>query len=100
MCELLLAGTIAMPKRFPPEFKRPKELSRRRRGAPTVRVMRMAISIGGSTIDEVVTNAKAAEQAGFHSAWLANIFGLDAMTAIAVAGREVPRIELGTAVVP
>ena len=62
--------------------------------------MRMAISIGGSTIDEVVTNAKAAEQAGFHSAWLANIFGLDAMTAIAVAGREVPRIELGTAVVP
>lgn len=62
--------------------------------------MRMAIGIGGSTIDEVVTNAKAAEQAGFHSAWLANIFGLDAMTAIAVAGREVPRIELGTAVVP
>ena len=62
--------------------------------------MRMAISIGGSTIDEVVKNTKAAEQAGFHSGWLANIFGLDAMTAIAVAGREVSRIELGTAVVP
>jgi F420-dependent oxidoreductase-like protein len=60
----------------------------------------MAIGIGGSTIDEVVANAKAAEQAGFQSAWLANIFGLDAMTAIAVAGREVQRIELGTAVVP
>ena len=62
--------------------------------------MRMGISIGGSTIDEVVANTKAAEDAGFASGWLANIFGLDAMTAIAVAGRETSRIELGTAVVP
>jgi len=37
---------------------------------------------------------------GFASAWLSNIFGLDALTALAVAGREVPDIELGTAVVP
>ena len=29
-----------------------------------------------------------------------NIFGLDALTALAVAGRQVPGIELGTAVVP
>jgi len=42
---------------------------------------------------------RAAEQ-GFSSAWLANIFALDALTALAVAGRDVPRIELGTAVVP
>jgi len=62
--------------------------------------MRMGISVGGSTIDEVVANVKAAEAAGFHSAWVANIFGLDAMTVIAVAGREVSRIELGTGVVP
>lgn len=62
--------------------------------------MRMGISVGGSTIDEVVTNVKAAEDNGFHSAWVANIFGLDAMTAIAVAGRETSRIELGTGVVP
>ena len=62
--------------------------------------MRMGISVGGSTIDEVVANAKAAEDAGFHSAWVANIFGIDAMTAIAVAGRETSRIELGTGVVP
>jgi F420-dependent oxidoreductase-like protein len=60
----------------------------------------MGISVGGSTIDEVVDNVRAAEAAGFHSAWVANIFGLDAMTAISVAGREVPRIELGTGVVP
>ena len=37
---------------------------------------------------------------GFSSAWVNNIFGLDALTALAVAGREVPGIELGTAVVP
>lgn len=37
---------------------------------------------------------------GFGSAWISNIFGLDALTALAVAGRDVPGIELGTAVVP
>jgi F420-dependent oxidoreductase-like protein len=43
--------------------------------------------------------AQAAED-GFASAWLQNILGLDALTALAVAGRQVPGIELGTAVVP
>ncbi|HXP18456.1 MAG TPA: LLM class F420-dependent oxidoreductase [Streptosporangiaceae bacterium] len=37
---------------------------------------------------------------GFSSAWMANIFGLDALTALAVAGGGVPGIEIGTAVVP
>jgi 5,10-methylenetetrahydromethanopterin reductase len=37
---------------------------------------------------------------GFASAWISNIFGLDALTALAVAGSPVPGIELGTAVVP
>ena len=37
---------------------------------------------------------------GFASAWMPHIFGLDALTALAVAGSGVPRIELGTAVVP
>jgi F420-dependent oxidoreductase-like protein len=37
---------------------------------------------------------------GFGSVWISNIFGLDALTALAVAGRDVPGIELGTAVVP
>ena len=31
---------------------------------------------------------------------MSNIFGLDALTALAVAGSQVPGIELGTAVVP
>jgi 5,10-methylenetetrahydromethanopterin reductase len=37
---------------------------------------------------------------GFASVWVANIFGLEALTALAVAGSQVPGIELGTAVVP
>ncbi|MGW0810074.1 TIGR03564 family F420-dependent LLM class oxidoreductase [Nonomuraea sp. NPDC002799] len=37
---------------------------------------------------------------GFSSAWLSNIFGLDAITALAAAGAQAPPIELGTAVVP
>jgi F420-dependent oxidoreductase-like protein len=42
---------------------------------------------------------RAADQ-GFASAWMSNIFGVDAMTALAVAGGQVPGIEVGTAVVP
>jgi len=42
----------------------------------------------------------AAVDDGFSSAWMANIFGLDALTALAVAGNGVSGIELGTAVVP
>ncbi|MFC7643119.1 LLM class flavin-dependent oxidoreductase [Streptosporangium lutulentum] len=37
---------------------------------------------------------------GFSSAWVSNIFGLDALTALAVVGSQVPGIELGTGVVP
>ncbi|MFG1710110.1 TIGR03564 family F420-dependent LLM class oxidoreductase [Nonomuraea sp. M3C6] len=43
--------------------------------------------------------AEAADD-GFTSAWLSNIFGLDALTALAAAGAGGPAIELGTAVVP
>jgi 5,10-methylenetetrahydromethanopterin reductase len=37
---------------------------------------------------------------GFSSAWMANIFGLDALTALAVAASGIAGIEVGTAVVP
>jgi F420-dependent oxidoreductase-like protein len=37
---------------------------------------------------------------GFTSAWMSNIFGLEALTSLAVAGSQVPGIELGTAVIP
>src|ERR1041385_4416394 len=37
---------------------------------------------------------------GFASAWMSNIFGLDALTALAVAGSAVPGIEVATAALP
>jgi len=61
----------------------------------------LGIGITGSEgIDDVIRQIQRAEEAGFDSAWLPNIFGLDAITTIAVAGRETSRIELGTFVVP
>ncbi len=67
--------------------------------------MRIGIGVGElgnqpATVDAVVEQVRAAERDGFASAWFANIFGLDAMTACAIAGRETERIELGTGVVP
>ena len=65
--------------------------------------MRIGI-FGGDTqgqgIDQIVEAARAAETQGFASYWLPQIFGLDAITTLAIVGRDVPRIELGTAVVP
>jgi len=54
----------------------------------------------GRTIDQVVEDAKAAEADGFASYALPQIFALDAMGVLAIVGREVPRIELATGVVP
>ena len=53
-----------------------------------------------TTIDGLVAEARQVERDGFQSYWMAQIFGADALTALAVVGREVPRIELGTSVVP
>ena len=69
----------------------------------TVAAMRIGLLVGGgpeTTLDDVVGQIRSAADDGFSSAWLSQIFGWDALTALAVAGREVPGIELGTAVVP
>ena len=55
---------------------------------------------GGDAVGALASSIRQAADDGFSSAWLANIFGLDALTALAVAGSRVPGIELGTAVVP
>src|SRR5262245_46129476 len=52
------------------------------------------------TIDDVVEDARRVEQEGFASYALPQIFGFDAMGVLAIVGREVPRIELMTGVVP
>jgi F420-dependent oxidoreductase-like protein len=64
--------------------------------------MRIGINGTGSlaTLDDLVTTVRRAEADGFDSFWIAQIFGLDALTSLAVAGQQVGRIELGTAVVP
>lgn len=55
---------------------------------------------GGDVLGDLTSAVQLAYDDGFSSAWLANIFGVDALTALAVAGSRVPDIELGTAVVP
>jgi len=65
---------------------------------------RMKIGIFGSqndsTVDGVVAEVKRAEADGFASFWQSQIFGLDALNVLSVVSREVPRIELGTSVIP
>jgi F420-dependent oxidoreductase-like protein len=56
--------------------------------------------VGEDTLDGMVAFAKQAESLGFSTLWVPNIFSWDAITALAVVGRETERIELGTAVVP
>ncbi len=70
--------------------------------------MRIGLNYGGvasleaqvQTIDEHVQRAVDAERDGFDSIVYAQIFGADALTVIALAGKETERIELGVAVMP
>lgn len=57
-------------------------------------------AVNTGTIDDMVAEAAAAERDGFAAYWAPHIFGHDALTALAVVGTQVPRIELGTSVVP
>ncbi len=67
--------------------------------------MRIGIMFGATPgpdnrLDGLIDVAKRVEEMGFDSVWLAHIFSLDAVTALALVGHETRRIELGTAVVP
>src|SRR5450755_2551972 len=66
--------------------------------------MRIGTSVaeptGPDALIELRDQLQPAADDGFASAWMSNIFGLDALTALAVAGSQVAGIELGTAVVP
>ncbi len=57
-------------------------------------------SMQGITVDDIVSLAQRAEEAGFDTLWMAHIRSIDAIAALGVAGRETRRIELGTAVTP
>ena len=60
----------------------------------------LAEPAGPDALSALSDQIQAAVDDGFASAWISNIFGLEALTALAVAGSRVPGIELGTAVVP
>jgi F420-dependent oxidoreductase-like protein len=54
---------------------------------------------GDNAIDELVEAARTAHSHGLDY-WIPQMTDLDALTALAVVGREVPGLEVGTAVVP
>src|SRR3954468_8139496 len=60
--------------------------------------MRIGLTGGGSTVDKVVEQAREAEADGFTSLWYASVVTGDPLVAMALAGRETERIELGTAI--
>jgi 5,10-methylenetetrahydromethanopterin reductase len=63
--------------------------------------VRIGIFLGRATaIDDIVAGAGQIAADGLAGVWLPQMFGLDALTVAAIVGREVPGIELGTAVVP
>ncbi|HEX2577196.1 MAG TPA: TIGR03564 family F420-dependent LLM class oxidoreductase [Aquihabitans sp.] len=62
--------------------------------------MRIGIFAGDGSLDDLLALARTVESEGFDSLWLPQIFGVDALCAHTLIGHSVPRIELGTAVVP
>jgi F420-dependent oxidoreductase-like protein len=55
---------------------------------------------GPVTLDTMVARAQRAREFGLHSVWMGQYVGWDILTALALVGREVPDLELGTAIVP
>ncbi|MBO0776177.1 MAG: TIGR03564 family F420-dependent LLM class oxidoreductase, partial [Actinobacteria bacterium] len=60
----------------------------------------LAAGPGADPLGRLSEQIRRAAGHGFASGWLSNIFGVDALTALAAAGRGVGGIELGTAVMP
>ncbi len=67
--------------------------------------MKIGIGVGelagrGIGLDAQIEQIRALAAQGFASVWLAQMFGGDALTTIAVAGSQIPGVEFGTAVIP
>lgn len=62
--------------------------------------MQIGIFIQTDDIDALVAEARGIADAGFPSMTVPQIFGVDALTTLAVVAREVPDLHLATAVVP
>ena len=69
------------------------------------RIVAVALPAGdtagaGNIADELIRQVREAAAAGVTSVWFHQRFDIDAITLAALAGREVPGVEVGTAVVP
>lgn len=62
--------------------------------------MKLSLFSFADSADSLVSLATEAKDQGFDTLWLPQIFGPDALTAIAVAGTKVPDITFGTSVIP
>jgi F420-dependent oxidoreductase-like protein len=63
--------------------------------------MRIAISLDtDGPIEKTVERAMVLRETGFTSLWASQIFGPDTLTVLAIVGRELRDLDLGTAVVP
>jgi len=63
--------------------------------------MRIGVQIDTSkSIDVLTERVQDLATTGYDSVWASQIFGYDALTLLALIGRDVPGIELGTGVVP
>ncbi len=60
----------------------------------------MGDAVNSGTIQQVIDEAQRVADDGLDTYWVPQIFGHDALTVLAIVGREVSGIELGTAVVP
>src|SRR6476661_4981756 len=70
-----------------PAAPEPAASGRRQR----MRIGIMAAETGGTrALDELADQLRRAADDGFASAWMSNIFGLEALTSLAVAGSQVP----------
>src|SRR4051812_1358175 len=52
------------------------------------------------SLDGITQRLQHLEELGYDTIWVPQIFGWDTLTALAVAGRNTTRVEIGTAVVP
>lgn len=65
-----------------------------------MRIGTMSNAVNDATIDRVVAEAEECKALGADTFWAPQIFGHDALTALAVVATRVPGLEYGTAVVP
>jgi F420-dependent oxidoreductase-like protein len=62
--------------------------------------MDIGVMVGGSGVAALTAAIQQVVDVGVRRAWLPQVFAGEALTAIAVAGREIPDVEFGTAVIP